>query len=224
MSTPTQRGSTLTGVIIGLVVGLGVALAVALYVSKVPLPFSGKTISRTAEQEAQEAARNKDWNPNGLLQPKAPASTPQAPSAEPSPAAPAAPAASAAPAAPSAAPAAPSAAPAPAAPSTPPPAAEISEPASKKASGLSTPAQPAAADPFEYFVQVGAFRSATEAEAQRARLTLLGLEAKVSEREQSGRTVFRVRLGPYAQKAAAERVQTRLSEQQIEHTLVRVQR
>lgn len=112
---------------------------------------------------------------------------------------------------------------APAAPSTPPPAAEATE-AGKKASGLSTPAQPAAADPFEYFVQVGAFRSATEAEAQRARLTLLGLEAKVSEREQSGRTVFRVRLGPYAQKAAAERVQTRLSEQQIEHTLVRVQR
>ena len=88
MSTPTQRGSTLTGVIIGLVVGLGVALAVALYVSKVPLPFSGKTISRTAEQEAQEAARNKDWNPNGLLQPKAPASTPEAPPAETAPAAP----------------------------------------------------------------------------------------------------------------------------------------
>ena len=73
-------------------------------------------------------------------------------------------------------------------------------------------------------MQVGAFRSAAEAEAQRARLTLLGLEAKVSEREQSGRTVYRVRLGPYAQKAAAERVQTRLSEQQIEHTLVRSQR
>ena len=57
MSTPTQRGSTLTGVIIGLVVGLGVALAVALYVSKVPVPFVDKLPQRSAEQDAAEAHR-----------------------------------------------------------------------------------------------------------------------------------------------------------------------
>mgnify|MGYP002143826672 CR=1 FL=1 len=65
---------------------------------------------------------------------------------------------------------------------------------------------------------------AAEAEAQRARLTLLGLEAKVSEREQSGRTVYRVRLGPFDDKASAERVRTKLENAQIENTILRIQR
>ena len=59
------------------------------------------------------------------------------------------------------------------------------------------------ADPFAYFVQVGAFRTAEDAEAQRAKLALMGMDAKVTEREQSGRTVFRVRLGPYDKKEDA---------------------
>ena len=54
---------------------------------------------------------------------------------------------------------------------------------------------PPAVDPFNYFVQVGAFRGPDEAEAQRARLAMLGFAAQVSEREQAGRPVFRVRLG-----------------------------
>ena len=56
------------------------------------------------------------------------------------------------------------------------------------------------------------------------RMAMIGLDAKVSEREQGGRTVFRVRLGPYDDKAAAERVRTKLESSQIEHTLVRIQR
>jgi cell division protein FtsN len=55
----------------------------------------------------------------------------------------------------------------------------------------------AVAEPFSYFVQIGAFRTAEDAESQRARLSLGGVQAKVSEREQSGRVVFRVRVGPF---------------------------
>ena len=51
-------------------------------------------------------------------------------------------------------------------------------------------------EPFTYFVQVGAFARPDEAEQQRARVSLMGMPAKVSEREQSGRTVYRVRVGP----------------------------
>ena len=51
-------------------------------------------------------------------------------------------------------------------------------------------------DPFVYFVQVGAFSKAEDAEAQRAKLAMLGYAAKVTEREQSGRMMYRVRLGP----------------------------
>ena len=45
--------------------------------------------------------------------------------------------------------------------------------------------------------------------AQRAKLTLLGLDARVTEREQSGRTVYRVRVGPFDAREPAEDTQLR---------------
>ena len=62
-----QRGGTLLGVIIGALLGLGAALAVAVYVTKVPVPFLNKGQSRSAESDAQEAKKNKDWDPNAPL-------------------------------------------------------------------------------------------------------------------------------------------------------------
>ena len=59
---------------------------------------------------------------------------------------------------------------------------------------------------------------------QRAKLALLGLTAKVSEREQSGRTVYRVRLGPFELRAPAEDAQAKLAGAGIEANLVRVER
>jgi cell division protein FtsN len=75
-----------------------------------------------------------------------------------------------------------------------------------------------------YFVQAGAFKAPEEAESQRAKLAMLGLDAKVTEREQAGRTMYRVRVGPYALKADADAVQGRLGGQGFEAALVRVQR
>ena len=71
---------------------------------------------------------------------------------------------------------------------------------------------------------MGAYRSQGEADSQKARLALIGLDAKVSEREQAGRTVYRVRLGPFDDKASAERVRTKLENAQIENTILRIQR
>lgn len=222
MQLHTQRGGTFLGFIIGLVIGLGVALAVAIYVTKVPTPFSNKNQPRTTEQDTQESQKNKDWNPNSVLQPKPPAEVPVPanPTAE---------------GADKAAPETTSKAPA-EAPKPEPRPAVTADPLgdlAKSKTGLSTPATPsgntsgntsASADPFDYVVQVGAYRSSSEADAQKAKLALMGLDAKVSERDQSGRTVYRVRLGPFADKAAAERVRTRLESSGIENTLVRVQR
>jgi cell division protein FtsN len=95
----------------------------------------------------------------------------------------------------------------------------------KSKSALSTPADAtSSADPFEYVIQVGAFRTNADADSQKAKLAAMGLEAKVSERDQAGRSVFRVRLGPFADKAAAEKVRVRLESSGIDNTLVRVQR
>jgi len=207
MKHHSQRGGTLLGFIIGLVMGLGVALAVAVYVTKVPTPFSNKNTTRSTDQDAQETQKNKEWNPNGVLQPKPPVEAPSAP-------------------APGAA--NDNAAVAPQAPNKPEPKQAVTaDPLGDLAqarSGLSTPATAAAADPFDYVLQVGAYRTSTDADAQKAKLALMGLDAKVSEREQAGRSVFRVRLGPYADKVAAERVRVKLEDSGIDNTLVRVQR
>jgi cell division protein FtsN len=79
-------------------------------------------------------------------------------------------------------------------------------------------------DPFLYFVQAGAFRTQEDAEAQRAKLSLMGIEARVTEREQSGRQVYRVRVGPFGNKDEADRQKEKLDAGGFDTALVRVQR
>lgn len=204
-----NTGGTLVGFIIGLLVGLGAALAVAVYITKVPVPFVDRGVQRKPDQEAIEKERNRNWNPNAALGGK-----PQAPAGDAASAPAAAPGAVAAPAAPQ-----------PAAPGKGDPLGELIQ--SKGASGpgqVPTVQATTPVDPFVYFVQAGAFRGPDEAEAQRARLAMLGFDAKVSEREQAGKPVFRVRLGPFEKKVDAEVMQERLNGQQVDNTLVRVQR
>jgi len=52
----------------------------------------------------------------------------------------------------------------------------------------------------------------------------MGLPARVSEREQSGRTVYRVRLGPFDKKDDADKAKEKLDSSGLEATLVRVQK
>jgi cell division protein FtsN len=53
---------------------------------------------------------------------------------------------------------------------------------------------------------------------------LMGLAAKITEREQAGRTVYRVRVGPYERKEEAEAARERLAASGVDSALVRVQR
>ena len=75
-----------------------------------------------------------------------------------------------------------------------------------------------------YFVQACAYRTTDEADAQRAKLSIMGLDAKISERDQGGRTVYRVRVGPLDVKTDAEKVREKLEAAHIDSALVRVQR
>ncbi len=237
-----QFGGTFLGVILGVMVGLAVALGVAIYVAKVPVPFLNKNSSRTTGQDAAEAEKNKDWDPNGLLRGRtgsAPATSgtvaPEpAPKVIPAPAEVAAPAVAVpAPAEvkaptkverPTSAASAPTTRPPAAAAARSPSADPLGDLVASRSGSSSAPAAPAAPDPFAYFVQAGAFRNPGEAEAQRARLTLMGVESRVTEREQAGRTVYRVRVGPFQNKDAADRVKDRLSGDGMDVALVRVQK
>ena len=211
-----QRGGTLLGFVLGLVIGLTVALGVAMYVTKVPMPFSNKNQTRSADQDAVEAQKNKDWNPNGALQSK-----PVTPEVPPDPAA----TPNTGGAATAGTPGSPSATsptanlPAPAVTADPP----IAAPAPAATPQPGTKAA-ASTDPFTYFVQAGAFKSAADADAQKAKLSMMGIEAKVSEREQAGRAIFRVRSGPFDDKEQAEKIKSRLDASGMDAALVRVQR
>jgi cell division protein FtsN len=249
-----QRGGTLLGLVIGALIGLGIALTVAVYVTKVPVPFMNKSLPHTSGNDAAEVLKNKDWNPNAPLAGKNPArpappsasgeltlpAEPEAPTAttvpDPVPApepekkaerpvkpprTAAAPAAVPAPAAPATAPAPPPVAAVVARPARPPSADPLGDLAKARSDSA---ASASGSDPFNYFIQAGAFRTPEDAEQQRARLLLLGMQAKVTEREQAGRTVYRVRLGPFDKKDDADRVKDRLDNNSIETALVRVQR
>lgn len=245
-----QRGGTLLGLVIGALVGLGIALTVAVYVTKVPVPFMNKSPSYNPDSDAAEARKNKDWNPNAPLAGKNPARAAPSASGEliPPPEPPSAssvpdpvlapedpkkpervvkppktataPASSTTPATPAAASApSPTAAAKPAKPPSADPLGDLA-----KARSESPAFSSGASDPFNYFIQAGAYRTPEDAEQQRARLLLLGMQAKVTEREQAGRTVYRVRVGPFDKKDDADRIKERLDNSSIETALVRVQR
>lgn len=210
-----QRGGTLLGLIIGALIGLGAALAVAVYITKVPVPFMNKSQSRNPDSDAAEAKKNKDWNPNAPLAGKNSVRTPPSASASGEVTSPAV-AEPTAPPAPKAAASAPIKTARPAVSADP-----LGDLAKAK---TEAPSSESGADPFRYFIQAGAFRTPEDAEQQRARLLLLGVQAKVSEREQAGRTVYRVRLGPFNKKEDADKAKERLDNNSIETALVRVQR
>jgi cell division protein FtsN len=75
-----------------------------------------------------------------------------------------------------------------------------------------------------YFAQAGAYTRSDDAEAQRAKLALMGLDAKVTEREQAGRTVYRVRVGPFETRTLADAALERLQAAGVDSTLVRVEK
>ncbi|CAD5373126.1 SPOR domain-containing protein [Rubrivivax sp. A210] len=206
-----QRGGFVIGLVVGLLVGLALALAVALYITKAPVPFVNKVPQRTAEQDSAEAQRNRNWDPNAPLAGKG---APKPATTAPDPAAPAASAAAGGDAV------ATKAAPA----SARDPAAILAGGGTPGTVRVGAASAPAAAGAFDFFVQAGAFTRTEDAEQQRAKLALLGQTAAITEREQAGRVVYRVRIGPFPTREDADSLQGKLQEQSVESQIVRVER
>jgi cell division protein FtsN len=204
-----HRGGTIVGFIVGLIVGLGAALAVAVYVTKVPVPFMNKGAVRNGDNDEAEARKNRDWNVNAPgLQDACQGDRAArfgcglrcrgaAPDARQAAASAAKPAASKAEGKPGA-----------------DPLGDLASARARLPPGRCIP---------DYYVQAGAFRSQQDADAQRAKLAMLGWEARVSEREQNGRSV------PRARRAVCQARRCRAAQGQtggrgVESALVRVQR
>ncbi|MBS7805981.1 SPOR domain-containing protein [Variovorax sp. PCZ-1] len=220
----SQRGGTFLGVVLGLMLGLGAALAVAIYVTKVPIPFTNKGATKnSAEQDAQESQKNKNWDPNAPLYGKNPAKPSASGTVGTATMATAPTAAASAPKAAASAPKAAASAPKTAASAPKSSADPLGDLAKAKTAGTATAAV-SGADPFTYFVQAGAFRTSEDAEAQKAKLSMAGFQANITEREQSGRTVFRVRVGPMDKKDEADKTKEKLDGAGFETAIVRIQR
>nr|WP_315399190.1 SPOR domain-containing protein [uncultured Duganella sp.] len=215
-----QQGNTFVGIIIGLVIGLAVAVVVALVINKGASPFtdkgrSNKSTETTAGQAAdpnkpmygnKEAARAaaKDLG----REPAAAAAQPPAPAPAPAPKAPAAdPLQAVVDRIQGAADK----------PKTPPSASNVTPTPVAKAAGADD-------EKYIYYLQAGAFREVADAESARAKLALLGFEANLSDRTTDTGVLHRVRIGPFNQVEAMNKVRSKLSENGVDVAVVRNQK
>ena len=220
-----QRGSTLTGLIIGLIVGLGIAVAVALTITKGASPFTDKTVKAgrpadPAPGQAQDpnkpmyANRDAAREANKEITEKAAAraggtDAAPAPSTRPADADPLGQAI--------------------AAMKDPAPAPARVEPKPETRVASVAPAAPApaaapAAGEYIYYLQAGAFRDLSDAEATRAKLALLGFEATISDRTSDSGVLHRVRIGPYNQVETMNKARAKLLDSGVDVAIVRNQR
>ena len=243
-----QTGSTFLGVVLGLIVGLAIAVVVALYITRAPTPFVAKVAPNGA---SEAGTIEQQYDPNRALQGKTPGQpVPQAAQQTPAPPN-TAPGQSSAqpqtpgllqepqivevPAAGASNPAgneangtaqAPQGQPNAQAPQKKPPQTANVPPAVAPSAGSGAHANnnaPAGANEANtgYFLQVGAYKTAADAEQQRARLAFQGFESKVSQRDAGGVTYFRVRIGPFSKFEDMNATRQRLSDAGIDTAVIR---
>ena len=195
-----HAGGTLVGIVIGLLLGLMLAVAVAFYLNKGPKPFADKT-GRGEKSASKGAADNSDPN-KPLYGRDAKGGTPAKEGEKRF--------------------------------SfyeilpgkeeliDPKKAIEAAKQEAKAEPARAGEAAPAA--PREtYFLQAGAFGSAGDADNQKAKLALMGFEAKVESVDIAGKgTMHRVRLGPYGRLDDINRVRATLTQNGVEASLIRL--
>ncbi|RJF97140.1 SPOR domain-containing protein [Noviherbaspirillum saxi] len=218
-----QQGGTILGIIIGLIIGLGIALGVAMVITKTPMPFTDKSgRQKMTEPNAGQAA-----DPNKPLYGVKAAKKPVEEAKEPPPN---------------------TAAPQPAEKKQEAKVdSKLDAKADKKADGKAPVVEQSTAadkpkkaeaegkadpkpetkaenadDKWSYYLQAGAFREQTDAENIRAKLALLGVEAKISERQADTGVLYRVRVGPFNQLEAMNKVRGKLSDNGVDAAIVRI--
>ncbi|WP_151632201.1 SPOR domain-containing protein [Noviherbaspirillum aerium] len=223
-----QQGGTVLGIIVGLIIGLGIALGVAMMITKTPMPFTDKMgRPKQADQNAQVSDPNKPLYGKQAKKPVEEAAKEPAPpnTAVPQPtekkqevrvdpkldAKPAAKVAQ-----------------------------ESKAPIVEQSAKLGTAEKPkksendtradvkaeakaeAQDEKWSYYLQAGAFREQNDAENIRAKLALLGVEARISERQADTGVLYRVRVGPFNQMDSMNKVRGKLSDNGVDAAVVRI--
>ena len=212
-----ETGGTILGFMAGLIFGLSIAVFVAIFVTRAPVPFVNK-VGKSSDRVVEPKSAADAPDPNKPLYSKnrpgggtGSAEAPSQPSVlggilnnpenKPAPK-----------------PVTPSALP-PAAPVPPvavaPPTAAATSPAEAK------PADPPKDDKTSYTLQAGAFKIQEDADNMKARLAMIGFEARVLTADVNGQPLYRVRVGPYIGLEDMNRVRVKLAESGIEASVIR---
>lgn len=200
-----QHGGTVVGLIVGLIIGLGIAVGVAITIKNTPLPFTNK---QGSSARRVDPATGLPSDPNSPLYGNKAASKEAAREF----------------------------------------ARKLEEEAAKRkaaaeqapqhepdgidallgARSKATTTLPATPPPrpldndYTYFLQAGAFLSQNDAENTKGNLALLGLNAHITESKTNNGTMYRVRLGPFAEQEAMNRARGQLSDNGVDVAVVRL--
>jgi len=200
-----QQGNTFTGIIIGLVVGLAIAVAVALLITKSSTPFTNK--GGKSDKPDQPVTQLQDPNRPMYGKPDAIKEAAKEQAKDTAVAKPA--------------------------DTAPAQAPVVTRPAEVKTETKPAQEKPAADKPSEkaadataddkyiYFLQAGAFKEQADADSARAKLALIGFEAKVTEKNSDTGTMYRVRVGPINSAETMNRMKAKLSENGVDVAIVR---
>lgn len=204
-----QRGGTLMGMILGLVIGLGIAVAVALLITKSSTPFTNKN-ARTDKADApvtQMQDPNKPlYGSKEAIKDAAKDFVKAIDGSKPAEVSSKAPDVKVEPKVVTST-----------VEKTPE---KVQEKAEAKTSEPAVKTENAD-DKHIYFLQAGAFREVADAESARAKLALIGFEAKISEKASDNGTLYRVRIGPFSQLETMNRMRSKLSENGVDVAVVR---
>lgn len=125
--------------------------------------------------------------------------------------------------APGPAPVQPSAPPTQVASATPVPAAGSVTPKPAAVVAAQGPAAADADDNTRYLLQAGAFQASGQAEEMKAKIAMLGLGARVESAQISGKTVYRVRMGPYGTAGDLADAKRKLADSGLPGMAIKVQ-
>lgn len=110
---------------------------------------------------------------------------------------------------------------------TEPPPAQAPAPTTAPATASSTPTAPTTGagigDGSRYLLQAGAFQASGQAEELKARIALLGLTARVESARIDGRTIYRVRMGPYGTAGDLAEAKQKLANGGLDAMAIKVQ-
>jgi cell division protein FtsN len=224
-------GGMVAGIVIGLIVGVAVAVGLAMYLNRSATPFSN--LEKLDHKTAQSSAPSTELLEPGtkIADVQAPAPVASAPVKAEVPAAPAMPPENTP--APAVAPVAKSKPAAPAAANTGKdeqrfdfykilPGQVDAVPADGKAASKGEPS--AAAPAKKVFLQLGAFQNENEADNLKAKLALLGVEAKIQSVSIPDKgMVHRVRVGPLSKQEDVDRVRAQLKQDGINAAVVKAE-